>query len=161
MSLNNSNFKSSVKISLAVLFLFSILFPLSINIQTVHSTNTTNGSLANLTIWDETDSGMPFAGKTRFIDDQVYFYANYTNLTSGESINGTGVYCNISYKISGTWTPEINMSFNDTELFYQHNRTFSAEENYTWNVSCNDTNEIFEELNLTDIVSVSSTNISS
>jgi len=108
------------------------------------------GYNSNLTIWDDTDL------TTKYVDEQIYFYANYTNATSGESINNTNVYCNITFNISGTWTPWETMLFNTTSLLYQYNRSFTEAGTFNWNVSCNGSALGYDPLNATDTVVVSS-----
>ena len=44
----------------------------------------------NLTIWDSTDT------ITKYNNDSIYFYANFTNST-GVSINGTDINCSIQF----------------------------------------------------------------
>jgi len=110
------------------------------------------GYNSNLTIWDETD---PEGGsKTKYINEQVKFFANYTNSTSGESINGTNVYCNISFNISGGWTDWQSMSFNSTSLLYEYNRSFDQSGVFNWNVSCNGSALGYDALEAMDSVEI-------
>ncbi|MCK4635108.1 MAG: hypothetical protein KAT37_04500, partial [Candidatus Aenigmarchaeota archaeon] len=125
----------------------------NLTFNVTHFTNFTTGENSNLTIWDDTD---PEGGsQIKYSGDQVNFYANYTNKTSGESINGTGVYCNITFEDTGTH----DMGFNDTLLLYDYNRSFSSNGTFDWNVSCNGSSLDYETLNTTDNVTISNSYI--
>ncbi len=125
----------------------------TLSFQVIGFTNYSTGANSNMTIWDQTDPSMPYGGKTKYPYDQVYFYANYTNTTSGGSINGTGVYCNITFNVSPAGPFE--MIFNDTTRLYWHNRSFAAAGMYDWNVTCNGSVQGYETLNTTDTVNIS------
>ena len=56
----------------------------------------------HLEIWDDTNDPQG-ALEVRYPDEDVKFYANYTNSTGG-AINGTGVFCNISFNHTGSWS---------------------------------------------------------
>lgn len=77
-------------------------------------------------------------------EEVVTFTANYSNRTSGASINGTGIGCNISF--NSTWL-EMNFS----ENLYQYNRSFPNNyvRSYTqdYNVSCDGSSSGFEQVN--------------
>ncbi|MFB6075526.1 MAG: hypothetical protein ABEK17_00110, partial [Candidatus Aenigmatarchaeota archaeon] len=119
---------------------------LSFNVS--HFTNYTTSSNSNLTIWDETD---PKGGnKIKSAGDQVDFYANYTNKTSGVSINSSDVYCEIDFNTAG-FTP-TNMTYNNSRRIYEYNRSFSSSGTYNWNVSCDGTSQGYEPLNISDDV---------
>jgi len=110
------------------------------------------GSNANLTIWDATD---PEGGnQTKYINNQVNFFANYTNSTSGQSINGTNVWCEIRFNITGNWTSPVNTSFNSSSLLYEYNRSFSSAGTLNWNALCNGSAQGYDVLNATDNVTV-------
>lgn len=82
-------------------------------------------------------------------DETVYFYANYTNRTSG--INISGINCNISF--NGSY---INMSFNSSSGRYYYNRTFEDQRvrTYTqnYNVSCFGSALGYEDLNTSSVL---------
>jgi hypothetical protein len=112
-----------------------------------HFSNYSTGANANLSIWDETDA--EGGSQTFYVNQNVTFFANYTNFTSGDSINGSGVYCNITFNdTSDYW----NMTFNSSSLYYEFNRTFSSDGMSRWDVICNGSSEGYEELNTTDTV---------
>jgi len=72
----------------------------------------------NLTIYDDTDS------TTKQINQDTTFTANFTSL--GESINGTGIYCEITFNDTGTWSALANMTFNSLTSLYEYNKSFSS-----------------------------------
>ncbi|PIU72300.1 hypothetical protein COS79_03645, partial [Candidatus Woesearchaeota archaeon CG06_land_8_20_14_3_00_33_13] len=104
------------------------------------------GENSNLTIWDDTDNSI------KYTNQQIKFYANYTNRTSGSSINGSGVYCNISFNI--TPNGPFDMAFNTTTLLYGYNRSFTNHGVFSWNVSCNGSSLGYETLTAVDDVNV-------
>jgi hypothetical protein len=96
---------------------------------------------ANLTIWDQNDSGMPYGNQPAAINTQIKFFANYTNNT----INISGASCNICFNDTGACS---SMNENSSISLYDYNRTFSSVGTYTWNVTCNKTG--YETLNASD-----------
>ncbi len=84
-----------------------------------HSAVTEFGT-ARLEVWSE---------GTYWQLDDIFFYANYTNSSSGEAI--TGADCDIWFADNG-WD---DMAFDGT--FHNYNRTFSSAGDRTYNVSCN------------------------
>jgi hypothetical protein len=107
-----------------------------------HFTGFASAGSANLTIWDETDSGMPYGDQTKYAYDQVKFFANYTNATGAIQ----GANCSINFTDSSAY-----MDYNTTG-FYEYNRTFTSTGTYNWNVTCNKTG--FSTLTATDTVSI-------
>lgn len=114
-----------------------------------HFTAYKSSANSKLTIFDSTD---PQGGSTpKYKDENVLFYANYTNITSGQSLNGTNVFCNITFD-------DINavMIFNSTSKLYYYNRSFSAYGMYDWLIVCNASAAGFENLAALDNVPISS-----
>jgi len=98
------------------------------------------GENSRLEIWDDTDLRSNDSSQ-----GQIYFYANYTNRTSGAAI--TGATCTIEFNDdSGTMT--------DNSGIYEYNRTFASNGIYYFNVSCS--HGSFANLNETDYVSLGS-----
>ncbi len=87
-----------------------------------------NGSNANMTISDQTDS------EVKYSNEMIEFFTKYTNSTTGNAINGTGVFCTI--RINASAPNMSNMTFDPLDLRYEFNRTFSAAGVYIWNVTC-------------------------
>ena len=104
---------------------------------------------AQLDIWDETD--VKAGPQSRFPGDQILFYTNYTDTQTGDSINGTGVYCEIGYSDIGF----SNMTFNTTSLLYYSNRSYDTPGDYEWNVSCTGSGQSHQNLGTNDTVIVS------
>jgi len=89
----------------------------------------TTGPNSGLQIWDETDLGMPYAGETRYSGNTTYFFANYTNLTSGGAISDANCYINFSDVSS-------SMDYNSTKGAYEFSRTFSSPGYFDYNITC-------------------------
>ncbi len=106
---------------------------------------------SNLTIWDEVDSGMPWGNKIKYENQQVLFFTNYTNSSSGAVIAGAS--CNISFNTAPNGP--FNMSYNSTYSLYTYNRSFSSAGTYAWNVTC--TNSTYDTLTANDAVVISAT----
>ena len=108
-----------------------------------------SGSNTTLVIWDETDVGNKFGDKVRYPKNITYFFANYSNRTSGKTINDSGVFCNISF-IDLT----SNMTFDVTNRLYSYNRTFTYAGNYSFNITCDGSAIGYSLLNTSDNVTI-------
>jgi hypothetical protein len=102
-----------------------------------HFTNYSAAANARLQIWDDTDT------LTKLITENVYFFAEYINRTSGSPVAGT---CNISF-VDG-W--QI-MAFNGSTYIYYRN--FSVYDTIEWSVSCESGG--YEPLMATDTARIS------
>jgi len=109
-----------------------------------HFTGFAPGTNSNLTIWDETDPGMPYGDQIKNPGDQVKFFANYTNSTG--TIQGAD--CSIYFNDSNA-----SMIWNATTSLYEYNRNFSLPGLYNWNVTCNKTG--YDTLTANDTVNIS------
>jgi len=137
-------------------------------------TTSTSGTDSNLTIWDQTDAkggGMlkytyPTNTQPYFSEDcnafkslssswDVYFYANYTNSTSDAIDNTTG-NCMISLNKTGSFTPWINMTYNETLGYWQYHTNFTYKGDREWKVNC--TSSLYDDLTLSDTGGVTITN---
>jgi len=112
-----------------------------------HFTNFTTQGNSRLEIWDETDTGMPFGGQTKYPNDQVKFFANYTKKTDGSPF--TGATCIINF----TDSSGNSMTYNATSLIYEYNRTFSTSGIKPYNVTCSKTGA--QTITLTDSANIS------
>ncbi len=145
---------AGVLIALIVL-ITSAVFLFSGFTFTASSTSTSSGSNSTLTIWDETD---PEGGSSKVQAGQsAKFFANFTNSTSSEPINGTGVYCEITFNISGGWSSPVNMSYNETSELYEHSETFASRGFYSWNTTCYGSSQGYETLEVQDNITVTNT----
>jgi hypothetical protein len=107
--------------------------------------NYTAGANSNLTIWDETDPAMPFFQGSAVEYENVTFYANYTNRTSGAPI--TTASCNITF-YDGTY----NMVNDSARQVYNFSRIFSPAGLYFYNTTCSDA--AFETLTTSDSITI-------
>ncbi|MBT4540999.1 S8 family serine peptidase [Candidatus Woesearchaeota archaeon] len=106
---------------------------------------------SSIDIWDMRDNGKPYATDTiKYQNNEIYFYANYTNFSSSLAIT-TGT-CTINYNDSTTATMNYNASIN----LYQYNRTFSNPTQTDYNISCSDTN--FYQRNSTNSTTINNIN---
>lgn len=113
--------------------------------------------ITKLDIWDDTDAGMPYVDGSREINQDVDFFANFTNRTSGLPITGAGVWCNISLEdVGGGWIGPFSMAYNGAHQLYEYTRSggYSAAGTYDWNVTCDGTSEGYDQLNATDDVTI-------
>ena len=83
-------------------------------------------------------------------NETIWFLANYTNRSSGISINTTNTNCTIKFNDT-SWT---NMTFNMSTSLYQHNRSFTRTGTWNYNISCTGSVEGYEDINVTDSLTV-------
>ena len=114
--------------------------------QVSHFSNYSLGTNSRLFIFDDND---PEGGsKNKGPGENITFYANYSNVTSGAAITpGMGGACDINF--SEAPTGPFPMTYNVTSLLWEYNRTFTALP-VTWSVNCSSTD--FESLNVTDVL---------
>lgn len=106
------------------------------------------GADSRLEVWDSTEQ--QGGGLNTFINEPVTLFANFTNVTSSEPVNGSGVYCEIMFNVTGVWGTPSAMAYDEQTGLYRYNRTFPLIGNYSWNVLCNGTALGFGILNVTD-----------
>jgi len=109
-----------------------------------HFTGFASAGSTNLTIWDDTDS--EGGSQTKYVNEQVKFFANYTNSTG--PIDGADCIINFS------GSTDNSMDWNSSG-FYEYNRSFSSGGTYDWNVSCNRSG--YDALIATDNVTINNT----
>ncbi|MBU2634081.1 MAG: hypothetical protein KJ674_02445 [Nanoarchaeota archaeon] len=113
------------------------------------------GNNSNLTIWDDTDSNTRYTLGSDSGEDMIYFFANYTNMSSGVAIDDATFNCSISFNSSGSWSDPVNMTFNSTSLQYEYNSTFNVKGTYLFNATCED--NIYDRLSITDEYAITNT----
>jgi hypothetical protein len=91
-----------------------------------HFSSYTSSENSQLMIFDDTDNSLRYPGQI------VSFFANYTNISNGQEIQGGGAYCNVTFEDSGT----VNMPYNAARGLYEYNRTFSSAGVFSYNVDC-------------------------
>ncbi|MDD9953506.1 MAG: hypothetical protein OXR66_04155 [Candidatus Woesearchaeota archaeon] len=107
-----------------------------------HFSSYTSGPNAQLEIFDTTDTTPVQA------EQNITFYANYTNITSNAPI--TGATCNVTFSDSGPHTMVYNGAM------YEYNRSFSSAGAHFFTVECSEPS--FEFLSTSDSASVSNEN---
>jgi len=125
--------------------IFSYNGNLTFNIS--HFSAYSAGENSSLEIWDDTET------MAKYPNEMVRFYANYSNATG--AINGTGVYCEIKFNLTGSWQDLGSMQFNSSSKFYEYNKSFPSAGNYYFNVLCNGTSLGYDVLNATDDLNIS------
>lgn len=145
--------KKSIAFSVLVLFVLILGFFIYFLFSSIHfviGLSSYNSSLANLTIWDITDSLPRFAyqncydtygGKclTKSLSEyNIFFYANFTNQSSGAVITPDGGNCSIRFdeNLSGVFTRWINMTFSVPRGQYEHNRSFNYKGKISFEIDC-------------------------
>ena len=106
-----------------------------------------------LAVWDETDYGMPYSGKSRQPGNNTFFYANCTNATSGNPV--TDLYANLTINFSDSVSG--NMAYNSTSKLWEYNRTFASEGTYYFTI--NATSQSYDNLTATDDVLIANCTI--
>ncbi|MBN1385988.1 right-handed parallel beta-helix repeat-containing protein [Candidatus Woesearchaeota archaeon] len=82
---------------------------------------------SDLIIWDDSSSAT-------YPNTQIHFYADYSNLSDGSSINDSIGECRILFAdLDGT------MAYDNISLIYGFNRSFPAEGDYRYDIECNST----------------------
>jgi len=119
----------------------------TLTFDVAHFSSFAAGLNSNLTIWDDSDT------ITINETEQNKFYANYTNNTI--PINGTGIYCDIEFNLTGAWQDNDTMVFNDTSGLYEYNRSFTTDGTYEFQVFCNASGDGYGTLNTTDSFTIS------
>jgi len=116
----------------AAVLLFAVFVALLLSSSGAWGTTSVSGTNTSLTIWDTTDSLMRYSGQN------ITFYANFTNKTSGTPIMPSlgGANCNITFNTTGAWLGPFNMSYDTGPDLYWYNSTFSWKGMFDFNVSC-------------------------
>jgi large repetitive protein len=111
-----------------LMIILAIAVTLAIMINTTEAITRTNNATTgyNLSIWDTSEASSFFS------NDNITFYANYTNIT-GAVVADT---CSIRFNFTGTNGNYINMTYNSTILPYYYNRSFTYKGNHTFEVWC-------------------------
>lgn len=94
---------------------------------------------SKLEVWDTTDTTPSLP------EDNIYFYANYTNTTSNQPITSSS--CTIYFA-------DGSSSMTYSSGIYYYNRTFNASTVYLFNVTCDGTSQGYTLLNAEDYASI-------
>ena len=101
-----------------------------------------------LVLSDQTDNA------SRFINDSIIFYANYSSAAVGGPV--TGASCNISFNTSGNWTVPAAMTYNGTSKMYEYAQSFTVSGTYGFSVYCAKTH--YQTQNVTSNFTIRSRN---
>ncbi|MBN1896418.1 MAG: hypothetical protein JW789_01675 [Candidatus Aenigmarchaeota archaeon] len=101
-----------------------------------------SGANSDLSVWSSADAQGGSVPAT--INENTYFYANFTSSADGSPITGVGVTCDIIFNISGSWTAPASMSYSGVTQLYEYARAFPEKDNYTWNVTCDGSSQGYD-----------------
>ncbi|MEM2956303.1 MAG: hypothetical protein QW041_01885 [Candidatus Pacearchaeota archaeon] len=121
---------------------------LSFNVT--HFTSYVTQGNSQMIIWDETDTGMPYADKIKYKNQQTKFFVNYSRKNNGQPI--TGANCTVRF-----FDLTDTMTYNTTSTYYEYNRSFSSPGIFDWNVTCSASG--FQTLTTNDTANISVDNI--
>ena len=107
-----------------------------------------SGSSSGLGVWDSSDQQA--GGTPAFINEPVLFYANFTDTSTSSPVTGAGVFCEIMFNVSGSWTNPDNMTYNPSTQLYEYNRSFELKGNYTWGARCDGSSGGYDDLSVND-----------
>ncbi|MBN2881815.1 hypothetical protein JXM83_07235, partial [Candidatus Woesearchaeota archaeon] len=124
----------------------------------VSGTGGHEGTLANLTIFDDTNDPEG-ENLTHIINQNVGFYANFTNITNSPIDNTNGVTCEITFNVSGIWSAPASMIYNSSTKLWQYYRSFTSEGTFNYNITCNGTRQAYELLQAQDNFTLNATAI--
>jgi len=104
-------------------------------------------SASNMTIYDDVDLGY-----VRYASNNTFFFANWTNATTGTNVSGADMYCTFDINLGGSQNQTMN--FNSSNGIYSWNLTVGLAGFYDWNVTCNGTIGAFGLLTVNDTVNI-------
>ncbi|MBN2457626.1 DUF1080 domain-containing protein [Candidatus Woesearchaeota archaeon] len=102
-----------------------------------HFTTYSASENSALAVWDDSDLSQVYPY------ENILFYANYSNKTSGLSI--TDAVCNLTIN-----TTTIQMTYNASSGLHEYNTSFSLPGARNFTVSCRHTPDLYAALNATD-----------
>ncbi|MBS3137926.1 S8 family serine peptidase [Candidatus Woesearchaeota archaeon] len=123
----------------------------NLTFYTIGLANITARENSSLVIWDSTDDSVPYRLGITYENQQVNFFANYTNATSQTTV--TAANCSIKFTDS-----TASLIYNTTKALFEYTRTFAAAATYNYNITCNETNFINQTLTNTTTI-FNSTNV--
>ncbi|MBU0980302.1 MAG: hypothetical protein KJ709_05825 [Nanoarchaeota archaeon] len=107
---------------------------------------------SDLEIWDDTDA--KGGGQTRYVYENVTFYANYTDASTGYSINGSDTACSFTHNRSGQRSTPVDMTFNRTLRLYTTKTHFTRPGFKEYNVTCVSPTHNFSTRLITDNLTI-------
>jgi hypothetical protein len=106
--------------------------------------NYTSRANSQLNVSDKTDTLVVYPERANI------FYANYSRKSNNNPLTGAGVYCNFSENSGGSWSAEVNMTYNATSKLYEYYKTINTVGTSQFQTTCNGTSAGFELLTLSD-----------
>ncbi|HHI04192.1 MAG TPA: hypothetical protein ENL45_01455, partial [Candidatus Woesearchaeota archaeon] len=106
----------------------------------LYSYSADENATLRLKTWDQTDEDR------MYVNEDVKFFANLTDSVYGAVINGTSVYCNIKFNLTGSYNEPVDMEFNHISLLYEYNRSFSSPGTFDYLIFCNDSQYKFKTI---------------
>ncbi|MBI4453905.1 S8 family serine peptidase [Candidatus Woesearchaeota archaeon] len=106
-----------------------------VDFYTIGFSNYSSAENTSLDIWDVLDAGKLNSTTIKYQNEEIYFFANYTNFSS--SLPVTSATCNITFNDTSS---KFIMSYNSGMGYYQYNRTFANATLYSYNITCTSTN---------------------
>lgn len=106
-----------------------------VDFYTIGFSNYSSAENTSLDIWDSLDAGKLNSTAIKYQNEEVYFFANYTNFSS--SLPVTSATCNITFNDTSS---KFTMSYNSGMKYYQYNKTFTNATLYSYNITCVATN---------------------
>lgn len=107
-------------------------------------TGVAEGTLTNLTVWDDAEVGMPYAGLSRVAGQMVVFYANFTNASQMPS-NATSGACVIDFA-DPAYDGYAAMIWDAGLKLHTFTTSFASAGNYAWKVNCTGNGDNLEAL---------------
>jgi len=100
----------------------------------------------SLMIWDnnEENNSLYHGNMTRFANQNIEFFANYTNQSDNSSVNDADCLITLSNNMSQSFS----MIYNNTSGLYVYIANFTTNGTYNYNITCNQT--AFYTLNVSD-----------
>ncbi|MBU0470154.1 MAG: hypothetical protein KJ984_01635, partial [Nanoarchaeota archaeon] len=148
---SNSSTKKVIIVAIAAILIVSAVALISKFSGTLSLTGLTvfaEGTTSNATFYDQNDLGLDVIPGL-----EVKFFANYSD-SSGNSITGAGVFCEISFNTSTTFSTPINMTYNATSLLYEYVRSFTSAGTFYWNGTCDGSSQGYDILSGVDSILV-------
>ncbi len=104
---------------------------------------------AKLVVWDDGDAKA--GSKTIFTNQNILFYANFTNRTNQSYISGADAGCKIKFNLTSGWEGYYDMMFDSSSKLYSFERNFnSTNGTFLFNVKCNATDMNYDVVNAND-----------
>src|SRR3989338_10054747 len=138
-------YKRSISYLLSIILLISLFLISMIYTDSIKGLGYINSSVVNLTLKDQTESGVWQSGnrftfgtiQSKTINNwNVHVFSNFTNVSSGVSLTDGNCTVRFQENQTSTYTAFVNMTYNVSFDAYFYNRSFSYKGNITYQVHC-------------------------